>query len=98
MRSVFEQFIIIQASIEAKKQEMKSNKKDYDEKMRKSTEEFKAMLAAIKDQINNLKYLLTHKDSPNPLDPTNVVPTNRRAPPLEGGQHTKIVGMWTLKH
>ena len=27
-----------------------------------------------------------------------MVPTNRRYPPLEGGQSTKIGGMWTLKH
>ena len=27
-----------------------------------------------------------------------MIPTNRRAPPLEGGQSTKIGGIWTLKH
>ena len=32
------------------------------------------------------------------MDPTNVVPDNRRAPPLDGEHSTKIGGMWTLKH
>ena len=27
-----------------------------------------------------------------------MVPTNSRAPPLEGVHFTKIGGMWTLKH
>ena len=44
------------------------------------------MLVSIVDQINTLKYFPTQKDSPNPPYPTNVVPANRRAPPLYGGQ------------
>ena len=56
------------------------------------------MLAAITDQINNLKYLPTQKNSPNTLDPTNVLKTSKRAPPLGGGQSTKVGGMWNLKH
>ena len=56
------------------------------------------MLAAIMDQVNTLKSSPTQKDSPNPMYPTNVVPTNRRYPPLDVIQSTKIVGMWTLKH
>ena len=34
-------FIIMQAAIEADKQEMKANNQDYDEKMTKFTEKFK---------------------------------------------------------
>ena len=45
----------MQASIESNKQEMNANKKDSDEKMTKFTEKFKAMLAAITDQIDTLK-------------------------------------------
>ena len=56
------------------------------------------MLAAITDQINTLKYSSTHKYSPKPLDPTNVVPNISRDPPLDSGKSTKIGGMWALKH
>ena len=50
------------------------------------------------DQTNIYKSSPTHKDTSNPPDPTTVVLTNRRAPPLECGHSTKIGGMWTLKH
>ena len=52
--------------------------------MMKLTEDFKAMLAAITDQINNFKSLPTQKDPPKPPDPNNVVLNNRRAPTLDG--------------
>ena len=44
-----EQFIIIQASIEANNPDIKSNKQESDEKMTKLTEDFKSILAAITD-------------------------------------------------
>ena len=56
------------------------------------------MLAAITDHIHTLESSSTHKYSPKPPDPTNMVPANRRSPPLDGGKFTKIGGMWTLKH
>ena len=56
------------------------------------------MLAEITDYNNTLEYLSTQKYSPKPPDPTNMVPANRRAPPLDGGKFIKIGGMWTLKH
>ena len=59
---------------------------------------FKTILIAIMDQINTLKYLPTQKNSPKPLEPTTVVPDNRRDPPLDGGHSTKVVGIWTMKH
>ena len=37
-------------------------------------------------------------DSPNYQDTTTVVPANKKASPLEGGNSTKNGGMWTLKH
>ena len=60
--------------------------------------DFKSMLAEITDQINTLKLSPTQKDSPKPPDPTTVVLYNRGYPPLDGGQSTKISGMWTLKN
>ena len=37
-------------------------------------------------------------DLPKARDPTTLVPPNNKATPLEGGNYTKICGMWTLKH
>ena len=62
------------------------------------TEDFKAMLKEIPEQINTLKYLSSKNHSPKTTDPTTVLPANRRDPPLDGGQSVKIGGMWTLKH
>ena len=59
----------------------------------KPTEEFKAMLAEITYQINNLKSSTTQRDEPNPPDLATSVQANRRAPPLDIGQSTKIGGM-----
>ena len=59
----------------------------------KLTEDFKAILAEITDQINTLKHSPAHKDSPKPPGPTTEVPDNRRVPSLDGGQSTKIGGM-----
>ena len=80
-----EQFIITESAIEANNQEIKANKQDSDEKMMELTEYSKAILVAVTDQINTFKSLPNHKDSPNPLYPTTVVPDNRRDPPLDGG-------------
>ena len=77
---------------------MKPNKQDSDYKMMKPTEYFKSMLTAITDHINNLEYSPNQKDSRKTPDPTTVVPDNRRAPTLDGGQSMEIGGMWTLKH
>ena len=93
-----EQFIITQALIESNKQEMKSTKQDSDEKRTQFTVKYETMLAVISNQLNTLTFSPTHKDTPTPPDTTNVVLANRRAPPLEGGNYTKIGGMWILKY
>ena len=97
-----EQFIVMQATIESNKQDMKYNKQEYDDKKMKFTEDFKAMLASsitsIKYQINTLNSSPTQKDSPNTPEPTTAVPDNIRDPPLYGLQSMKIGGVWTLKH
>ena len=86
-----EEFVIIQAKIG-------SNNQDSNKKIKKFTEELKKMLAEIIYQINNLESSQTQKDPPKYLSSTTVVSSNRRAPPLEGGQSMKIGGIWTLKH
>ena len=62
------------------------------------TEDFKAMLTIITDQINTLKYLPTHNYSQKPPEPTTVVTSNRRDTLLEVGKFTKNCRTWTLKH
>ena len=62
------------------------------------TKDFKTILIALMDQINTMKYFPTQKNSTKPLEPTIVVPDNRRDPPLDGGHSTKVVGIWTMKH
>ena len=49
-------------------------------------------------QTNIPKSSPNQKDTSTPPDPTTVVPTNRRDPPLEWGHSTKFGGMWNLKH
>ena len=61
-------------------------------------ETLKFFTTFMMDKTNSPKYSPTQKDTSTPSDPTTVVPTNRRDPPLEGGHSTKIGGMWTLKH
>ena len=93
-----EQFIITQDTIEANKQEMRSNKKDSDEKITRFTVKSETMIAVISNQLNTLVSSQTQKDTSNPQEPTTVVPDTKRDPPLDGGNFTKIGGMWTLKY
>ena len=72
--------------------------------MTKLSKEFKKMFAVISEhinksnQINTMSSSPTQKDTLIPQDPTTAVPYNRRDTPLEGGDSTKIGGMWILKH
>ena len=90
-----EHFLFIQAITEANRQET-------DEKLTNLTEDLKVMITStitsIMYQNNNYKSSPFQNDASNPLDPTTVVPANRRAPSLKVGNKTKIGGMWTLKH
>ena len=87
-----EQLLIIQATIEAKNQEayekqLKTAEKQMknDEKLTQLTETINNLTAFIMDQYNITKSSPTQKDTSTPTDPTTAVPTNRRAPLLEGG-------------
>ena len=66
--------------------------------MKKLTEYLTEMIPSIIHRVNVLKTSPERKDSPNDQDPTIVVPANKRATLLEGGNSMKIGGMWTLKH
>ena len=50
------------------------------------------------DQIKIYKSSPDNKDSPKAQDPTTVVTYNKMAPTLEGGNSTKIGGMWIHKY
>ena len=100
-----EQFIIMLKDYEQDSDEkMTKYKQESDEKTTKLSEDFKTMFAVLSYQIDKSNHINTMASSPtqkdklNPLEPTIVVPANRRAPPLEGGHSTKIGGIWTLKH
>ena len=93
-----EKFTIMQAAIEANKQEMKSNKQESDEKMTQFTLKFEKLFAVILNQLKTLEYSPTQKNKSNPSDTTTVVPDNRRDKPLNGVHYNKMCGMWTLKH
>ena len=56
------------------------------------------MFSEIMYHINIFKSSSTQKDFPKPTDPITVVPANRRAPPLDGGQSTKVGGVLNLNH
>ena len=56
------------------------------------------MITTIMDQIKISKSSPDKKDWPKAKDLTTVVPANKRAPPLEGGNYMKIGGMWNIKH
>ena len=93
-----EQFLVIEATIEANKQEADKNHKEANEKLALLTDNLQVLTALMTYKTNISKYSPAQKDTPTPPEPTTLVPTNKRAPPLEGGHSTKIHGMWTLKH
>ena len=101
-----EQLLVIEFTIEANKKESDKNHKKTDEKLtlltenqKETNEKITLLLTAMMTDKNNIsKSSPAQKDTSTPPDPTTVVPTNRRATPLEGVNSTKIGGMWTLKH
>ena len=77
---------------------MKDIKQEMKSEMKYIKETLKVFTTFMMDQNKIPESSPTHKNTSTPMDPTNVVPTNRRDPPLEGEHSTKIGGMWTLKH
>ena len=86
-----DQLLTMQATIEA-------NRKYYNEKMKKLTKYLTAMITLMMDKIKISKYSPDRKYSPKTQDSNFVVLDNKKASSLEGGNYTKIGGMWTLKH
>ena len=94
-----DQFLVIEATIEANKQESGKNHNETAEKIKENNETLKQILVEMKKDKNNIsKYSIYQKDTLTPPDPTTTVQTNRRDPTLEGGISKNIGGMWNLKH
>ena len=93
-----EQFLFIKSTIEANKQEADKKQMKTYEKLTLLTENLQVFTSLMTDKTYISKSSPAQKDTSTPPDPTTVVPTNKRAPPLQGRHYTKIVGMWTLKH
>ena len=71
----YDQILVIQAYIE-------SNRKYYNERMKKLTEDLTKMIAPMMYQIKYSEYSPEKTYSPKSQGPTAVVPSNKRAPPL----------------
>ena len=71
----YDQILVIQAYIE-------SNRKYYNERMKKLTEDLTKMIAPMMYQIKYSEYSPAKTYSPKSQGPTAVVPANKRAPPL----------------
>ena len=56
------------------------------------------MIKNMTDKNQNSNYSLDKMDSPKAQDPTTVVLSKNKSPPLEGRNYRKIGGMWTIKH
>ena len=97
----YEQFLVIQAKIDANKQETDGKQMKTDQKLTQLAEDLKVLtltITSMMDQNNNSKFSPSQKGTLDTPDPTNMVPANRRAPPLDEGHSTKIGCMWTLKY
>ena len=66
--------------------------------MKNLTVNLMAMFKSIMNQIKISKSSPENRYSQKSQDPTTVIPANENAPPVEGGNSTKIDVMWTLKH
>ena len=61
---------------------MESNRQDYDDKIKKLTEELTSIITSMMYQIKISKYSLDKRDSPKDKDPTTLVTTSNRVPSL----------------
>ena len=86
----YDQFLIIQYTIDTSSEKMNKQESKFDKLM--------AMVKKMMDEIQISNSSPDNMDSPKSQYPTTVVPYNSKAPPLEGGNSTKIGGVWTLKH
>ena len=75
------------------KEEIENNKQDMKAEMKDIKETLKVFTTFMMDKTNISKSSPSQKDTSTTPEPTTVVPTNRRATQLEGGDTTKIGGM-----
>ena len=86
------QFLVVQASIDAIKQ-------DTDDKIKKHYSNFTEISKIIKQLMVQDNYSLPDKvDSPKSHGLDTMVLDKNKAPPLEDGYSMQSGGMWNLKH
>ena len=97
-----EKFFIMQDLMDKRDSDFTDMKSD----MKKIDSDFTKMNSGI-NKIKKMSTDMTSQkhisspvnmDSPKYQDPDTVVSTNKKYPPLEGGNSTKHCDMWTLKH
>ena len=92
----------MQASVETNKQvtdEINQDNFELNKKLNKHDFEFSDIKAFLNNVlVQDCTYYPDNMDPQKEQNPTNVVQANNIDPPLEGGNYTKIRGMWTLKH
>ena len=86
-----EQFLAIEATIEANTQEADRNQVKNDEKLTKFTEYIQKLTIFMMDQANISISSPAQKDTSTLPDTTTTVQTNKRDPPLEGRISEKFV-------
>ena len=92
-----DQFLIMQDTIDDNRQATDYKMKTYDSNIDKLTVLIKnidEMMGQNQNSIPSIYYMYF----PKAQDPTTVVLANNKAPTLEGGNSTKIGGMWNLKN
>ena len=77
-----DQFLAIEATIEANKQEADKNHNKTTENIKQLTETLNQVLAGLTDKNTISKSSPAQKDTTIPPDPTTTVQTDRKATPL----------------
>ena len=86
-----EQLLIMKSAIE-------SNRQESDGKTKNLEEDLISMITSMMEQIKISKSSPEYKYLSKDQCPTTVVQVNKRDPPFQGGNSTKIGGIWNLKH
>ena len=87
-KNLYDQFLIMQATIDSNRQDSYEKMNKQDSKIDKLTE----MVENIMDQIQTSNYSPDNMDEPKDQYPTTMILANKKYPPLEVGNYTKIGG------
>ena len=86
------QFLIIKATVDDNRQAFDEKILQYDSKLDNRDSKLDKLTSMIKKMMDQNQNSLQDKmDSQKYQDSTTLVPTNKKAPPLEYGDYTKLV-------